>query len=690
VPWTKARLSDELSQSVRTGQSSGITTAIEKPSLARLQSESDEQVKEFIKLLAKSRANKSPGDSSLTLSSAIEGSLKLSQNVKFPTQSTASSVASPIPSWFTHARTISKDISAASEFSSLQSVAALNQVYGLSIMRGSDETPIVPRETSSSEEFDITSEDLAARMMADSAKLVDAAFAGEWGSECMLDASLDTTTSLVGKLKGIGVPTLSPRLGIVVETELSKESLAKGMGDWRPKIETLIASSSPVNGHTGPVCRLAVSQDQRFFVSGSFDSTCRVWELGKVASSCGIMESSATYDGHKDTDSARPSRVNDIVILEGSHSVASASSDGRVDVWKVDLVTSSLGPPASAVPSGMGTAHEYSRVSGSSLVRTIDASQEGEILAVCHFNTLSESMLTFATQRGTIHSWDLRSEQEPFQLKQPAEMGYLTSMALGSDRNWMVHGTSKGYIALWDIRFQRMVKLWQHSGGQPINRLATSFAPIPGSRSNAGPRPLIFVASGSECGMFDLLDGECRQGFRMLTPQVGYGAPKARIDMAVLKEIDVTHKNLNSHLRKTGAHWQEKPSSTGPTMNAMVGSMGGNDQNYLITGGGDAYIRYWDFSYPSKCYTVSGQIGSQHRSNYERVDFQSNRLLICRQTSGLPLHDIESSRLPRRLHRGLTRVESRHQDAILDLKLIQTPIKAIVSCSRDGTVKLFK
>jgi hypothetical protein len=191
-------------------------------------------MKDYLKMLARSRANKSPGDASLTLTSAIEGSLKLSQNVKFPTQAAASSLASPIPSWFVRARTISRDNSAASEFSSLQSVAALNQVYGLSITRGSDETPIVPRETSNSEELHITSEDLAARMMTDSAKLVDAAFAGEWGSECLLDASLDTTTSLVGKLKGIGVPTLSPRLGIVVENGLSKESLAKGMGDWRP------------------------------------------------------------------------------------------------------------------------------------------------------------------------------------------------------------------------------------------------------------------------------------------------------------------------------------------------------------------------------------------------------------------------------------------------------------------------
>jgi phosphoinositide-3-kinase, regulatory subunit 4 len=461
------------------------------------------------------------------------------------------------------------------------------------------------------------------------------------------------------------------------------------MGDWRPKIETLIASSSPCDGHAGPVSRLAVSQDQRFFVSGSFDSTCRVWELGKIASSSGIMESSCTYSGHSDTDSGRPARVNDLAILEGSHSVASASSNGQVHVWKVDLVTPSLSQPTATATIVAGAARELSRVSGSSVVRTIDSSQEGEILAVSHFNTLSESVLAFATQRGLVHSWDLRSEKEPFQLKHHAEMGYLTSMALGTDRNWMVSGTSKGYLALWDIRFQRMVKLWHHSGGQPINRLATSYAPIPGSRSNSGPRPLAFVASGSECGMFDLMDGGCRQGFRMMCPQGG--SANARVESTVLKEVDVSDKHLNRRLRTNGLHRRdETPCDTGPSMNAMVGSMGGYDQNYLITGGSDAQIRYWDFSSPGKCYTVSGLLGSQHRPSYERLDLHGNCLIICRQTAGLRLRDIESSRLPRRLQRGLTRADTRHQDAILDLKLIQLPVKAIISCSRDGSVKLFK
>ena len=134
-------------------------------------------------------------------------------------------------------------------------------------------------------------------------------------------------------------------------------------------------------------------------------------------------------------------------------------------------------------------------MSGNSLVRDIDP-KEGEILAVTHFNTPSASVISFATQMG-IHSWDLRCAAEPFALPIRPELGYLTSMAIGNDRNWMVAGTNRGYLALWDIRFRSLVKLWQHSSGAPITRLATCFTTLPQDKGgNNEDKPFIFMGCG--------------------------------------------------------------------------------------------------------------------------------------------------------------------------------------------------
>ena len=176
-------------------------------------------------------------------------------------------------------------------------------------------------------------------------------------------------------------------------------------------------------------------------------------------------------------------------MLEGSYSIASDGSDGSVHVWRVDTVA----PTSTSVSTQPDLKPKYdrSRVVGTSCLRTVDP-REGEVLAVSHYRYSSASIVTFATQRGVVHSWDLRCADERFALSHGPDLGYLSSIALGSDRNWIVTGTSRGYLALWGIRFQQAVKLWRQSHGGPIHRLATSFVPPPqnwGSVTSNAARP---------------------------------------------------------------------------------------------------------------------------------------------------------------------------------------------------------
>ena len=40
------------------------------------------------------------------------------------------------------------------------------------------------------------------------------------------------------------------------------------------------------------------------------------------------------------------------------------------------------------------------------------------------------------------------------------------------DKSWLAVGTYKGYISIYDIRYQVMSQLYQHSYRQPIHRMA--------------------------------------------------------------------------------------------------------------------------------------------------------------------------------------------------------------------------
>jgi phosphoinositide-3-kinase regulatory subunit 4 len=480
-----------------------------------------------------------------------------------------------------------------------------------------------------------------------------------------------------------------------VEHHLPRD--AREAANWKPKVDALLATSSPVAGHLAPVVRLAVSRDQRFFASASHDGTCRIWELQQIEDSTGILDSSVVYSGHATDSPFTTPRVNDVAMIEGSHSVASGASDGTVHVWRVDMVSkskqSSMSSDTGSSTFSSSLPYERSKVSGTSVVRQLDPA-EGEVLAVSHFNNPAASIVTFCS-KGSIHTWDLRSAAEPFVLTHSPDIGYLTTMALGSDRNWIVSGTSRGIISLWDLRFQKAVKIWQHSRNRPIQRLATSFVlPIQAwtgrGYPNAEARPFIFAASGpNECAMFDATNGSCQACFRSIvagvgTPPVDSQPPNS---LPSLQEIPTcTKKRLllwsRNGIHSTMGHAVPSPE---PSINAMVGSIGTGDNSYLITGGDDGHIRCWDFAVPSRCYTISGR--HLARPSVERLDFGSTRLLQSRHD---PYSNGQADRFQRRLFHGMARPENRHFDSVQDLKIVEAPIKSLLSCSRDGTIKVWR
>lgn len=710
APWSRERFFEELAtiqpahvMSPTAGhwtsvgfqvQHESVADQTEPHSLGEIVDQQTRQVRGYLSLLARNRAyhmqvEKDESGLRTQLNHSIEGSLKLSQQIKFPKQNTPGLPDACIPRWYHTLRDVAHGRFQVSESVAIRSVSSLGQIYGLSIMDQNATAPSSPLE-------DLTEEEALKLLSSAEAKQIEAASGGQWGSEICLDPTLSDTSLLVTKLNALHVPPLPPKLAadkitISRATLPGKGSTRDQTGDgseWKLKIDTMVASSkcTPEHGHIAPIVRLVVSNDQRFFATGSHDSTCRIWEIEKAERSNGVLQSSTVYTGHQGKKDIRP-RVNDIAVIEGGHSVVSGASDGSVHVWRVDLVSSSKN---SAGP--VSEPRDVSRVVGSTEIRRSNHN-EGEILTVNHFNTSSASILTYATQLGSLHSWDLRSASEPFTLTIPQDTGYVTSIAMGNDRNWLVMGTSQGFISLWDLRFQQMLKLWHHSRESPVNRLATSFVPPPQSwfgrgGANSESRPFVFAACGpNECGMFDLMTGACRECFR--TVDYGSRFSKSRLDeMPSLREISSSSRRRNLLRGGYNATLRDTVTSSFRSVNAMVGSIGASDQSFLITGGSDCRIRYWDFSMPSKCYVSAGPETVQPRPTFERIDYsQSSRLMLCRQPPTPSVREVDGSKIPRKLLQGAKRSDKIHEDAITDLKIFNN---GLLSCSRDCTVKIWR
>lgn len=83
-----------------------------------------------------------------------------------------------------------------------------------------------------------------------------------------------------------------------------------------------------------------------------------------------------------------------------------------------------------------------------------------------------------------------------------------------SDQNWLVTGSSRGQLCLWDVRFRLPVNTWQYPGGAPVTAMALASAQLPrlGLRLGAAAGPALYVAGGeNEVALWDVAKGQCLQ-----------------------------------------------------------------------------------------------------------------------------------------------------------------------------------
>ena len=87
------------------------------------------------------------------------------------------------------------------------------------------------------------------------------------------------------------------------------------------------------------------------------------------------------------------------------------------------------------------------------------------------------------------------------------------------DATWLAIGTSRGFILLWDCRFQLLLKIWRHPSCRTIESLVT----VPAQDSHTTDhqsRPWVYVTArdgAHEAAAFDLTTGACVSQFRIFS-----------------------------------------------------------------------------------------------------------------------------------------------------------------------------
>ena len=440
---------------------------------------------------------------------------------------------------------------------------------------------------------------------------------------------------------------------------------------WKPD-GILVATFAE---HIGPVRHIAVAPDHIFFLTGGDDGSVKVWDTGR-------LERNITHRSRQTHKHANGSQITALCFVDHTHSFISCASDGSVNVVRVECVQS-------------GGSIRYGKLR---LLREYQLPREEVAVWSGHYNIDTSSILFLATNRSRVLAIDLRQMKILYTLDNPVHHGTPTCFCIDKKKSWLLLGTSHGVLDLWDLRFRVRLKAWGVPGTPSIYRI--SIHPTKGRGRWA------CVAGGSAHGevtVWDVEKTQCREVYRSGGSRDG---PRTYEPWPVDEDIpEGMLGRFATALEPTGS------GSADRGVRAMIVGTDSYDDGreskygFIITGGSDKKIRFWDLARVENSMVISGLASedlkptftSAHPTasltlNTERIPrpdpsapnaAAGSKASSSGRTHGKPPRSTVISLQQQHLLKS-------HLDSILDMALLESPYGMMVSVDRSGVVFVFQ
>lgn len=212
----------------------------------------------------------------------------------------------------------------------------------------------------------------------------------------------------------------------------------------------------------------------------------------------------------------------------------------------------------------------------------------------------SKSILMFATTKGNIYALDLLTMEIIWKLQNPKSHGIITAMTMDRLNTWLLVGTMRGILTMYDLRFQIPLKSWLHPSKSRISALVLNHDP------RTENKHVMIAAGRNEVSVWDIVTLQCVEVFAVKAGDEkttgvmleAYKALEAPRDTDILVN---SFTNNESKLEENSIRAIASPS----------------DCKFMITGGQDRKIRFWDTSRVENSSVVLGldidEVKPRHR-----------------------------------------------------------------------------
>lgn len=218
----------------------------------------------------------------------------------------------------------------------------------------------------------------------------------------------------------------------------------------RPKQRRAVSNSGSVN-RSGPVVTLishivvhsdsilgiVVSPDEAFLAIASRDGLVSVWDVSRFERNVTPRPRLSHQTIHK---------LTAFCGIESTYCLAVAGENGGIQILRI-LSGSSAG---------------FSKSSKIVPVQYWQATKDGGFIThLKHIYAADRSRLFFATSTGQLGALDMRTGDFERYMRNPAALGTVSTICINSEGSWMVVGTESGFVSLWDLRYQLLLRVWK-------------------------------------------------------------------------------------------------------------------------------------------------------------------------------------------------------------------------------------
>jgi phosphoinositide-3-kinase, regulatory subunit 4 len=271
-------------------------------------------------------------------------------------------------------------------------------------------------------------------------------------------------------------------------------------------------------------------------------------------------------------------------------------------------------------------------------------------------------------------------------------LGLISTFFLSPSRQWLTIGTNRGYVSSWDTRFKVPFREWRLPDQSVVHSMSAAGLSADGMPTSA------FVAAGpGDFAEWSLESSRCTRLYRILSERTSK-LPDLNPDSSPVKN-DWGLSDLERPPRSTTRVRALAASNPATSMPASVGPSAATAKNpapsadglgFVISAGVDKKIRYWDIANAKTSYVISGLEKLEPKPVYHSYSAMEDTVSVYEEMPGpyeepIRAYDDTGLREP-----NLDPPATAHRDTILDLKILESPSRLLISCSRDGVIKVWK